>query len=64
MIAVRQAGPSALGCTHASSVIPSVSASDGELPSVTRSSVPSNESAPPEWPAVVHVAPSIVPSLP
>src|SRR5438093_665539 len=49
--------------THASSIIPVVSTSDAAFATVTFALVPSNTSAPPYRPAVVHVAPLIVPVL-
>ena len=52
------------GLTHASSVIPVVRSSEGESLTLTRSSIPSNDSARPKRPAVVRVAPAIVPALP
>ena len=46
-----------VGFTHAESVMPYVRSSDAESATSTRSFVPSNESAPPYFPAAVQVAP-------
>src|SRR3989454_3098485 len=51
------------GFTHASSVIPVVSWRDGELLILTHEFVPLNTRALPNFPAVVHAAPRIVPVL-
>ena len=61
---VRQAPPRAVGFTHADAVMPVASRSDGASFTVTQSLEPSNVSAPPKRPAVVRVAPLIVPPLP
>src|SRR3954463_6394197 len=52
------------GLIHASIVIPVVRSRDAASLTVTHALVPSNESAPPNLPAVVRVAPEIVPTLP
>src|SRR5882724_13694957 len=51
------------GFTQASSVIPVTSCRDAALGTVTTALVPLNTSALPNFPAVVHVAPLIVPVL-
>src|SRR4051812_14998640 len=53
-----------VGRTHASNVMPLVSRSVAASGTVTRAVVPLNDSAPPDLPAAVHVAPVIVPVLP
>ena len=52
------------GFTHASSVMPLLRESEAESATVTQSLTPSKVSAPPDLPAVVQVAPEIVPLLP
>src|SRR5215207_6252443 len=52
------------GRTQASSVMPVVKSSEPESATVTRSSVPSNVSAPPDLPEAVQVAPEMLPELP
>jgi hypothetical protein len=52
-----------VGYTQASSVIPVVNCSDADEGTVTTAFVPLNTSALPNFPAVVHVAPLIVPVL-
>src|SRR5262245_6827600 len=52
-----------VGYTHASSVMPFVRSSDAESGMSTRSLTPSNDNALPTLPAVVQVAPAIVPLL-
>src|SRR5919201_3362826 len=59
----RQAVVTADGFTHASSVMPPVRRNDGASLTVTRALVPLNTSALPNFPAVVQVAPVIVPVL-
>ena len=54
----------AVGRIQASSVIPVVRSSDALSAMVTRSLTPSKASAPPDLPALVHVAPEIEPVLP
>ena len=63
-IVVRQLLPSPVGRTHASSVIPVVRSRLLASATVTRSLTPSKVSALPNFPAVVHVGPLIVPTLP
>src|SRR5215831_151343 len=60
-ITVRQTEPSALGCTHASSVIPVVRSSEFESGTVTLSLTPSNERALPCLPPALQTAPETVP---
>src|SRR5262245_43289043 len=52
------------GRTHASIVMPVVRSSEAAGLIVIQSFTPSNDSPPPKRPAVVHVAPEIVPVLP
>src|SRR5882672_1838785 len=52
------------GLTHASNVIAVVNCNDGAFGIVTNPLVPLNVSAPPFFPAAVHVAPTTVPVLP
>src|SRR4051794_21054538 len=60
----RHALDTVVGLTQASSVMPEVSWSEVEFGTLTRSLAPLNESAPPNLPAVVRVALTIVPALP
>src|SRR5712691_10087875 len=53
-----------LGFTHASSVIPAVTSSDGASGMLTRLLTPLKLSAAPYRPCATHVAPEIVPLLP
>src|SRR5262245_928120 len=53
----------AVGRTHAPMVMPLVRSRLAESGTVTQLLVPLNESAPPNRPEVVHVAPLIVPVL-
>ena len=61
---VRHVPPSCDGLTHASTVIADAGDSDADAGTVTMSSAPSNESAPPVWPATRAGPPVAVPSLP
>jgi hypothetical protein len=61
---VRHPVCAAVGYTHADSVIAVVKLSELDALTVTTSFTPSNVSALPYRPAVVHVAPEIVPVLP
>src|ERR671934_2896425 len=61
---VRQIVPSALGSTHASSVIPLGRSSEPGSGTATQSPEPSNESAEFVCPLLVQVAFAIVPTLP
>src|SRR3712207_6062246 len=58
---VFHAVPSAVGRTHASSVIAELRSSEAVSGTATRSFDPSNESAPPNLPVAVHVGPLSVP---
>ena len=60
----RHALETVVGSTQASSVMPELSCSELLPGIVTRLLVPLNESALPNLPAVVQVAPEIVPLLP
>src|SRR4051794_28951425 len=60
----RHSVPTADGRTHASMVNPVVASSELLSATVTQSLVPSKLRAPPNFPAVTRVAPSIVPGLP
>src|SRR5262249_4667309 len=60
----RHVVPSCDGLTHASIVSAAAGESDAELGTVTMSSRPSNESAPPAWPATRVGPPLAVPSFP
>src|SRR5262245_24857129 len=63
-ITVRQTELSALGCTHASSVIPDVRSSEFESGTVTLSFTPSNDMALPCLPPALQRAPEMVPLFP
>jgi hypothetical protein len=54
----------AVGYTHASNVIPVVTCNEAESGTVTRELKPLKDKALPYLPAVVHVAPLIVPLFP
>src|SRR3954464_13319918 len=62
-ITQRHSDPRAVGCTHASSVMPVVRSRLFASPTVTRLLVPLKLSAPPNLPAATCVAPVIVPGL-
>src|ERR1700709_219651 len=59
----RHSEPRAVGCTHASSVMPVVRSRLFASATVTRLVVPLKLSAPPNLPRAVCVAPVIVPGL-
>src|SRR3954447_8399931 len=59
----RQSDPRAVGCIHASRVMPVVRSRLFASATVTQSLVPLKLSAPPNLPAAVWVAPVIVPGL-
>ena len=61
---MRQALPSAVGLTHASSVAREVRSSDALSGTVTMSLTPSKLSADPNLPELVRVAPLMEPVLP
>ncbi len=61
---VCQSAPAPLGRTQAESVIPFVRSRSFASATVTQSSIPSNESAPPFLPAADHSGPEIVPVWP
>src|SRR5688572_5128667 len=61
---VRQMLPSAVGFTHASSVIAVVRCSEAESGIETTSPAPSKESAFPNFPAGSQLAPTTIPALP
>ncbi len=61
---VRQPDPTAVGRTHASSVMPVVRSSESASGTVTQSLMPSKLSAPPKRPPVLRVGPLSVPVLP
>jgi hypothetical protein len=62
--AVRQVVPSAVGLTHADSVIRVVRSSEAASGTVTQSLTPSKVSAAPKRPVAARAAPLIVPVLP
>src|SRR2546423_1177145 len=64
MMTQRQSEPRAVGCTHASSVMPVVRSRLFASGTVTQLLVPLKLSAPPNLPAAVCVAPVIAPALP
>src|SRR4029453_9840481 len=61
---VCQSAPAPVGLTQAESVIPLLRSRSLASATVTQSVTPSNESAPPFFPAADHVAPEIVPVCP
>src|SRR3954454_20649153 len=60
---VDQSDATAAGLTHASSVMPDVRSSELESATVTIPLAPLNDSAAPERPAAVHVAPPVIEPL-
>ncbi len=64
MMTLRQAVPSPVGYTHASSVIPVVRLRSAVLPTVTRSLTPLKLRAFPKRPWVVQAAPEMAPVCP